>query len=232
MFANRHGLAYIESGAEMAAGYLLVYTGDRVELHEAGAKAGRGFAVDFTTIDLRTGAGNLSRKQPLAKAIGKDTMTVVDATAGLGHDAVLLACMGYDVTAVERSPVIAALLEDGVRRAKEDVALAAAIGDRLHIVIADAKETLKSLEPRPDAVYVDPMFPPKRRKSALAKKHIRLVRAVVGDDADAANLVEVAKRCAKKRAVVKRPTHAGPLAGKPDLEFAGKLARYDVYLSR
>ena len=74
------------------------------------------------------------------------------------------------------------------------------------------------------------MFPAKR-KSALAKRHIRLVREIVGADPDAVELVELARAQAGKRVVVKRPTYAEPLGGPPDMTFDGKLVRYDVYLA-
>lgn len=74
------------------------------------------------------------------------------------------------------------------------------------------------------------MFPPKRKASALAKKSIRMVRAVVGDDEDAADLLECARRIAGQRVVVKRPTDAGPLSGPaPASAIETKLVRYDVY---
>jgi 16S rRNA (guanine1516-N2)-methyltransferase len=85
------------------------------------------------------------------------------------------------------------------------------------------------MDPRPDAVYIDPMFPPKRKTSALPPRSIRLVRVVVGDDEDAADLLQVALATAAKRVVVKRPNHAPPLLDNPVASYKGKLARFDVY---
>jgi 16S rRNA (guanine1516-N2)-methyltransferase len=186
--------------------------------------------VDFRPLVLRRGRGSLSRRQPLARAVGRGRRRVADATAGLGQDAALLALLGHEVTAIERSPILAAMLEDGLERAEADLAVAAALGGRLRVVRGDARDALERLVPPPDVVYIDPMFPPKRKSSALAKKGIRLVRRLVGDDEDAAALLAVALRRARDRVVVKRPTAAGPLGGDPALSFAGKLARYDVYL--
>ena len=132
------------------------------------------------------------------------------------------------MTAVERSPIVAALLRDGLARASQDDALREAMGDRLTILNADAREVLDRGDIKPDTVYIDPMFPPKRKASALAKKSIRLVRALVGDDEDAAALVEAARRHCR-RVVVKRPTHAPPLAERPTAGITGKLVRYDIY---
>lgn len=229
-FAAAHQLHFVSEPSEVSGSHVLTFDPDRLVLYRTADGHGKGHVVDFSAIDVRTGAGNLSRNQPLPKAIGGETRTVVDATAGLGHDAVLLACMGYEVKAVERSPILAAMFEDGLRRAREREAMDRAIGDRLHVITGDSIQVLASMTERPEAVYIDPMFPLKRKKSALSKKSIRLVREIVGDDPDAGQLVELALRIALRRVVVKRPDYADPLGGTPDLCFKGKLVRYDVYL--
>lgn len=221
--------------AETPAGeafLLLTVTVDGLELRDGASPRTKGVRADFNSIDLRTGAGNLSRRQPLARAIGRTARTVLDATAGLGHDAALLACMGYQVTAVERSPIIAALLKDGLARALADERYREALGGRMRVIVGEAREILRGIEDPPDAVYIDPMFPPKRRASALARKSIRLLRRVVGDDEDAAELVEEAVERPVPRLVVKRPTSASPIRPGPTVSFAGKLVRYDVYVAR
>ncbi|UCD74153.1 MAG: class I SAM-dependent methyltransferase [Phycisphaerales bacterium] len=219
-----------EAVGETAGGVGLVFTDEGLELRDWADRSIRGVRVDFTRRDFRPGSRSMSRRQPLVRAVGAKTETVLDATAGLGRDAALLACLGYCVTAVERSPIIAALLEDGLRRARDQPRTARALGDRLTLACADARDVLESLEVGPDAVYVDPMFPPKRRASALPKKDVRLLRAVVGDDPDAADLVAVALQHPCRRVIVKRPDYAAPLGPQPSLTFAGKLVRYDVYL--
>jgi 16S rRNA (guanine1516-N2)-methyltransferase len=229
LLAEELALPLVEDAAAAEATLLLMLTAAGLELREAASPATRGACVDFTAIDLRTGAGNLSRRQPLARAIGRASRTVLDATAGLGHDAALLACMGYSVTAVERSPVVAALLQDGLNRALADERFRQALSGRLRVIVADARAVLMAMDEPPDAVYIDPMFPPKRKASALAKKSIRLLRQVVGDDEDAGELLQKALDCCARRVVVKRPTHARPLGSKPAASIAGKLARYDVY---
>jgi 16S rRNA (guanine1516-N2)-methyltransferase len=213
---------------------LLAVTENGLELRDAADPGTRGVLVDFRSIDLRTGTGNLSRRQPLGRAFGRETRTVVDATAGLGHDAALLACMGYHVTAIERSPIIAALLSDGIRRAACDEALRKLLVPHLRLRVGDAREILanqSSAVDRPDAVFLDPIFPAKRKASALPKKSIRLVRRLVGDDADAGELFTAAIRAAERRVVVKRPHHAPPLGGEPAFTISAKLVRYDVYIT-
>lgn len=165
----------------------------------------------------------LSRRQPLLRALGRGARQVVDATAGLGGDACLLAWAGLEVLALERSPVVAALLADALENAP-------AGAPRPALLPGDARELLPALSPAPGVVYLDPMFPPRRRDSALARKAPRALRRVVGEDPDAGELLAVARRCATARVVVKRPPEAEPLA-PPDIQYRGKLARYDVYLN-
>ncbi len=184
--------------------------------------------VDFVTADFRRYSAGLSRRQPLARAIGK-TPLVVDATAGLAQDAFRLALMGYRVTAIERSPAVAALVRDGLRRLN---ATAHALGDRLQLLAGDARALLPGLTPRPDVVYLDPMFPSKRNTSAAVRKELKWLRDLVGEDPDALELFEAARRAATNRVVVKRPDHAPPLVPNPVASIAGKLVRYDIYSTR
>jgi 16S rRNA (guanine1516-N2)-methyltransferase len=196
---------------------------------------GKGFAVDFVAGRAahrrRFGGG---RGQPLARAVGLKggaNPRVVDATAGLGRDAFVLACLGAQVTLIERAPVLAALLEDGLQRAARDPELAAIVTAHMRLVHDNAIHWLSHCEEaqRPEVVYLDPMYP-HRTKSALVKKEMRALRALVGDDEDADQLLTAALACAKKRVVVKRPKGAPPLAGpRPGSCVESKNTRYDLY---
>lgn len=210
----------------------LVVTGDRLEIRARLGREQQSAWVDLSR-PIRRARGHLSRRQPLARALGRKLVSVVDATAGFGGDTALLACLGYQVTAIERCPLLVALLQDGLRRAAADPR-SSAIAARIKVVGGDACEQLPRIDPPPEAVYLDPMFPPKQKKSALARKEVRLVRRIVGDDADAASLLAVARRCAARRVIVKRPLWPGadePLAADPAASHGGKLVRYDVYLA-
>ena len=228
--ASRLAVPIVRTRDDSSAQLFLAVTEDHVELRDCSVR-GAGVFVDFTRLDSRTISGRGSKNQPLIKAFGREVRTIVDATAGLGQDAALLACMGFRITAVERSPEVFALVEDGLRRAMDDDRLRNRLKDHLALIEGDARDVLRGMNPPPDAVYIDPMFPPKRKKSALPSKAIRLIRATVGDDEDAAALLEVAKATATNRIVVKRPTHAPPLADAPTMSYTGKLVRYDVYLA-
>jgi len=190
-------------------------------------------------VDFASGAATHRRKfgggkaEGIAKAVGlnkKPGLTVIDATAGLGRDAFVLASLGAQVTLVERNPAVAALLADGLRRASRDQQTADWLPQRMQLVHLSALEALQSLA-APDVVFLDPMFPP-REKSALVKKEMRAFHDVVGADDDADVLLKPALALAKHRVVVKRPGYAEFLAGqKPTMSIEGKNNRFDVYVN-
>jgi 16S rRNA (guanine1516-N2)-methyltransferase len=215
---------------------LLAWTGRRLELRDNRDPRIGPVVADFVSLSRQR---RLTARDPLVRAVGKQARFVVDATLGLGTDAFLLARYGYEVLGIERQPVVAALVQDALARAGAPPNLRVQIGEgangaslhrapRLHPV-GDARAILPTLDPAPDVVYLDPMFPPKRRRSAAVGKEMRLLRWLAGEDADAHELFEVARRVARQRVVVKRPDHAAPLAPKPTVSYGGKLVRYDVY---
>jgi 16S rRNA (guanine1516-N2)-methyltransferase len=166
----------------------------------------------------------------LAKALGRKTQTVVDATTGWGQDSLAIFRMGYNLTCIERSPIMAELLTDGFYRLGQTSWVQSLQLQPPALLVGNAIELLANLGFTPDCIYLDPMFPPKRKQSALAKKPIQLLRSLIGDDLDKAELFTAAWQVAGKRVVVKSPDDAEPLAAKPQVSYQGKLVRYDVYL--
>ena len=212
--------------------FVLEFNQQRLQLRNLRSPRERPVYIDLLKTIHSFNVADLTRKQPLGRAMGKGVKTIVDATAGFGHDATLLACLGYRVTAIERAGIIYALLEDALVRVPDDDQAYRKIKDRLAIEQADARDYLKVLTELPDVVYLDPMYPPKRKKSALTRKSLRLLREIVGEDRDAIDLLETARAYTAKRVVVKRPHYAQPLLANPDLSITGNLVRYDVYLAQ
>lgn len=187
----------------------------------------------------------LTKKDDLIKALGweKGLRTVVDATGGLGRDALAMATYGFSVTACERHPLVQALWRDALARHQPE---------RLRFVEADGATFLSSLvdDERPEVVYLDPMYPHGPRR-ALQQRELRILRAAVVDDvddvdavdddaaataavakhiADVGNLFSAALAAAKRRVVVKRPRWAEPLGPKPHHTWDGASTRYDLYM--
>ena len=217
--------------------FLLLYSPKGLILKHTGKNRFKPLTVDFAgpamTYRRKHGGG---RSQALGRAAGVKKgcqPTVIDATAGLGRDGFILAWLGCQVHMLERSPVLAALLEDALQRAARFKKTAEIIEKRLHFTEADSMEFLLKLQPGnyPDVVYLDPMYP-ERTKSSLVKKEMRILRAVAGDDDDAAQLLSIGLGCARNRVVVKRPRLAPPLGGMmPTHQITGKSSRFDVYLT-
>jgi 16S rRNA (guanine1516-N2)-methyltransferase len=178
---------------------------------------------------LRFGGG---RGQALAKAMGLragKTPAIVDATAGLGRDSFLLASLGAQVTMIERSAKMHALLTQGMQRAFGEGGELRDIIARMTLIHGDAKDVLPQFPA--EAILIDPMHPP-RKNSALVKLELRQVRDIVGTDDDAVDLVRVALEYALNRVVVKWPAKADPIQGlrAPSHQISGKTTRYDVFM--
>lgn len=190
-------------------------------------------------VDFVSGVANHRRKfgggksQMLAKAMGLNKFKnphVLDATAGLGRDAFVLACLGCKVDMVECSPIIFELLKDGLQRANQDLSISQ-ITKNMSLTNADSCQYIENLVTKPDVIYLDPMFP-KRDKSALVKKEMRIFKEILEDDADSDKLLEVSLTKATKRVVVKRPRKSPFLQDKkPSFVMEGKANRFDVYVT-
>lgn len=173
--------------------------------------------------------------QAIAKAVGLNkgvTPTVLDATAGMGKDAFVLASLGCQVTLVERQPAIYAMLVDGFRRARECEHLPW-FDERMsvqHNSSHAALEHFNKANQTFEVVYLDPMFP-HREKSAAVKKDMALFQTFVGFDEDADDLLPTAYEIAEKRVVVKRPDYA-PFLNKqtPNTQIKTKKNRFDIYV--
>jgi 16S rRNA (guanine1516-N2)-methyltransferase len=206
---------------------------DGLQLVDLGPQAPGPVRVDFVegAVAHRRLFGGGSG-QMIAKAVGIQSgvrPVVLDATAGLGRDAFVLAQLGCAVTLIERQPLIAALLEDGLLRAQIDPEVGAIVA-QMHLLRGNAIELMRGWEDEPpQVVYLDPMFP-HRDKSASVKKEMRLFRPLVGDDDDAPALLEAALALATHRVVVKRPRKAPAIAGeKPAYVLEGNASRFDIY---
>lgn len=200
--------------------------------------------VDFTgdLIKKRHGAG---KKQGLVRACKPAPgVSVLDLTAGWGRDAAILASFGADVLMLERQPIMATLLTDGLQRLTQH-----SITSQLDLVYTDAFSYLNRLNvflnqsvtsytsktnheiyPHPDIIYIDPMHP-LRQKAALVKKDMQILQCLFGADDDVVELIYLALKCAKSRVVVKWPQRLASLM-KPNLSVEGKTIKFDVFFAK
>lgn len=221
--------------------FALVLSSERLELRKVDEPKLGAIYVDLVggPVGHRRKFGG-GKGQSIAKAAGLNKgaiPSVLDATAGLGRDAFVLASLGCKVQMIERNPVVAALLDDGLERAKQDPEIGAWVSERMSLLHASSHDALEIISKdrnflRPDVVYLDPMYPhPEGKKSALVKKEMRVFQSLVGADLDADGLFEPAMQLAKKRVIVKRPDYADWLnQQKPSMAIKTKKNRFDVYV--
>jgi 16S rRNA (guanine1516-N2)-methyltransferase len=212
---------------------------------------------DFRKMLPRLRHNNLTHEIVVKAAKLKDYTgmpRVLDATAGMGEDSLLLAAAGCEVTLYEYNPVIAALLRDTLRRAAEDEELAA-VAARMRLCESDSVSALRELAergknaqerrqipdgedgsdggkpiPGVDIILLDPMFPG-RKKSSLVKKKLQLIQHLEHPCADEAAMLEAAIAVRPRKILVKRPMKGPFLAGrKPSYSLTGKSIRYDCIL--
>lgn len=220
---------------EDLSGLQLVVSDGGLGLGFVDSKKGKPYYVDFLSNSwkarLRQG---LAKSHIFRRALGSDCSRVVDATAGFGQDAVMAVALGCEVVAVERSPVVAEILRDGIERAKREDSEFAKKLEQLHIVEADALTYLQKVAKaeRPDVVYLDPMFV-KPKKTSKSPKEMQLLQELlegtVKEGEDEA-LFAAAFEVALQRVVVKRPLKARALKAGPTHSFKGQSVRYDVYI--
>ncbi|MCQ2496402.1 MAG: class I SAM-dependent methyltransferase [Lachnospiraceae bacterium] len=198
---------------------------------------------DFTKMLPRLKYNNLTHEL-LVKAVKiknfEGTLNVLDATAGMGEDSLLLAAAGFNVSLFERDSVIAALLRDTIERSAEILELREIVG-RMHLREADSIKVMTAMAenpddeicrgiPKPDVIVLDPMFPA-RKKSALVKKKFQVLHQLEAPCPDEEELIQAAVLLKPRKIVIKRPAKGPYLAGiKPSYSLDGKAIRYDCIM--
>ncbi|WP_243755295.1 class I SAM-dependent methyltransferase [Thiomicrorhabdus sp. 6S3-12] len=175
--------------------------------------------------------------QPLIRAMGsleERLPEVFDATAGMGGDSFVLASLGFNVWMNERSPIVHALLQDALQRAQNADDLepeTRGIIERLKLTNGDSAEIIRHCEQELETIYLDPMYPEKRKKAAT-KKEMAALQQLLGPDMDSSDLLDAALNKAIYRVVVKRPKGAEPIAHEiqPTTAVQSPNTRYDIYV--
>lgn len=174
----------------------------------------------------------------LAKALQKhwnSGLTIFDATCGLANDCLLFLFLGFKVIATEKNPIVAALVQDGICRAKTHRLLGPLLTSNLDYYTKNALEILPSFESspsEPSIIYLDPMFD-QQKKRALSNRNIQYLQHLFTQSTtqEVTELYQASQRCAKKKILVKLPLNAPLTAEKPEYQYKGKSIRYDMYLT-
>ncbi len=183
----------------------------------------RGQKLFFLNFDYQRESLAHSRQDPLLRAIGRNTKSVIDATAGWCSDALHMARHGIKVLAIENNPLIVAMLRDAQNKATDPI-----IHSHFSLVHGDSINLLDNGKIEAEVVFLDPMYPQKSNPAA-AKKEISILRDLIGYEQDNSELFQRAMQVASKRVVVKRPHHAEPIAPGKVGEIKTKLVRFDIF---
>jgi 16S rRNA (guanine1516-N2)-methyltransferase len=170
---------------------------------------------------------NSLHRELLARAVGikqGQRPRVLDMTAGLLGDTLLLLSFGCEVVALERHPVIAFLIQSALKNAQHPKA------EKLRFIFTDASRYLREEAHPPEVFFFDPMYEDANDK-ASPRKEMRIFRNVVRSDQDAEELAALAREKKPRRLVVKRPRLSRPIAPAPSVDYVGKSTRYDVYFA-
>ena len=217
----------------------------------------------------------------------KHQLVIYDLTAGLARDSMIMlssvisnigesTVQPLRLHMVERDPLVASLLTDAMRRLdilanledsnEENIAklltksLSMEEGDAISVLermLTDAK-CIESVPYPPDIVYLDPMFPPRKKKASAVKKDMAMLHSLLGTAAtnedkseneetekvrleEEQKLLVAACNAATRRVVVKRPANALPLgvcgeenyndSPEPSYDVRGNINRWDVYMT-
>lgn len=188
--------------------------------------------IDFNQMNIDWPKRGIGKSHDSCKAIGLnklkpgETMTLLDATAGLARDAFIFAKLGAEVTMLERHPTLALMIETALEKLNNEV-----LKKNMRFIFSDAITYLQSHDNLYDVIYLDPMFSDVDKR-AKVKKDMQMLHGLIGENNDASELLTLALEKAKKRVVVKRHKTSPFLGNRaPHHQIVGKSTRYDVYLT-
>ena len=199
--------------------FLLVVSEDLIYLKKGLTLTSKPIYCDFYKWSKENKRSNLVRSMRGLPHQG----VIIDATAGLGRDALILSSLVERVILIERVPWVSALLEDGLKNSRKLLPYLSST----QVICCDSKKYLLNLKTKPDAIYLDPMF--EKMGKSKAKREIQALRDLT-IQSNEEELLEAALKTAKDRVVVKRHKKIKSLSGlKPTFSLTGRVVRYDVY---
>ena len=146
---------------------------------------------------------------------------VLDCTLGMGADAIVEsygAGATGEIVALEKNPVVAALIEHGLRTSEGEHLSTVAAMRRVRIVCADYLDYLRAQPDKSfDAVYFDPMF----RHPFTESAGIHPLRLLADPRPVSAEAIQEAKRVACRRVVLKESSKSEEFARLGFTEFEG-----------
>ena len=192
---------------------------EKEEKHSIITKDKVHFQIDFSQNQT------LFKNQAFVQAIGfkKQSLSILDITAGWAKDSFLMYQLGCQVTAIEANPFVFYMVQESLEKEKVPTnSFQIKLGNSLNYL-----KSLKKLQDYPDVIFMDPMF--EGRKKSKSKKNLRILKEIVGETTDKQKLFEESLLKAKKRVVVKRHKLDKALDKNILCSFKGHSVFYDVF---
>ena len=166
----------------------------------------------------------------LKKAIGKTDrpLRILDATAGLLGDSMIMLALGHSVTAYEQSKILYTMLNNQLNQLPEtDSNLL-----NFKLINSNVCETNFS-EKSFDVIYFDPMYPEDKASSARRSdlKKINSILEIEGLASDPESTFTYLRNIPSTKLIVKRPLKADAFKGSINYQVLGKSVRFDIYLN-
>lgn len=225
----------------MSSGVSLVRADDRLSAtwYSDDDNLQQTYAIDFIEGSVAYRIQRSQHELVVRAVLGKkrDVKRVIDCTAGLGRESMMLASQGVEVIMLERDPTIAALLEDALHRASQHSQMAGIV-EKITLINEDARDWLKAQRASADnivcqsdvALYCDPMFPA-RSKQAKVKKEMQLFQRLLGhQNYSDIELMDTVLTGGHLKTIIKRPINAPLLERSPTYQLKAKAVRFDVYM--
>ncbi|MGB4498408.1 MAG: class I SAM-dependent methyltransferase, partial [Methylococcaceae bacterium] len=118
--AQRLNVPLRESREQNPEAFFLTWRDNELKLLDKELLKKGGLSVDILPRNGEQRSYPAPKEGAFAQAIGRKTKTVIDTTTGWAQDSLCLFRMGYDVTCIERSRMMAELLTDGFLRLAQE----------------------------------------------------------------------------------------------------------------
>ena len=166
----------------------------------------------------------------LKKAIGKTDrpLRILDATAGLLGDSMIMLALGHSVTAYEQSKILYTMLNNELNQLSETDS------NLLNFKLIDANVCETNFNEKSfDVIYFDPMYPEDKASSARRSdlKKINSILEIEGLASDPESTFTYLRNIPSTKLIVKRPLKADAFEGSINYQITGKSVRFDIYLN-
>ena len=152
------------------------------------------------------------------KLFPKKNRTVLDCTAGLGRDGIMISKLGYDVTMIERNPILILLINNFLKRN---------VNIKAKLFYGDSLSYITSTKMIFDYIYIDFMFD--KKKKSKPSKYDSFLRSMDNHNVNKIKFIENILKYCKDRVIVKEPIKSDSNIVSYDFEIKTKLIRYKIF---